>query len=102
MRLTTALLIPMLVSAAPAQVSPDEAYQKLQERQNQRQASRAEKITISRGDFDDLQSELKRLRAENESLRKQLATATGPTRWNPECPTPKYRAMGALKRANGL
>jgi len=56
-----------------AQVSTDEAYQRLQEKQKQRDAERAQQVTVTRGQLDDMMAEIAKLKAENASLRQQLA-----------------------------
>lgn len=77
-----------------AQLSPEEAQQRLEERQKQRQAEREKTITIQQGQLDDLQAELARLRAENVMLKQQLARATPP----PPAPAPAAAAPPASKK----
>ena len=55
------------------QISVDQAKQKLQEKQTQREAERSRPVTITQGELDDMKSEIVKLAAEVQELRRQAA-----------------------------
>lgn len=81
MRSSTRVLVYMVVgvslvgAAARAQVDPDEAYQRLQQKQKEKETKRAEPVTITRGELEDMQSQISRLEGEVMVLKDQLAAA---------------------------
>ena len=70
--ITTAALSLMTATLVLAQQDPSIAQAMLEQKQKERDAARAEKITITLGELDDLRQENKRLRGEVEMLKQKL------------------------------
>ena len=79
------------------QVSTEEANQKLQEKQKQREAERGASITITRGELDDPKAQIARLQAENATSRQQLAQGSAAVKRAP-APDPKAAPQPARKK----
>jgi len=78
MRAYAGIVVLLAIGAASmAQVTPEEATRRLEEKQKQRQADRSKKVTISQGELDDLRAQIAQLIAEIQSLRQQLAGGDG-------------------------
>jgi hypothetical protein len=90
------LLIALACSGAPIfaqEVSPstqpipaDQAMQRLRERQAQRESARSQKVTITRGELDDLKTEIAALKAELTAIKAAAAQAP-PANGDPQ---PRY------------
>jgi hypothetical protein len=73
MRIVAIALVVLFAGvSAMGQVSPDEAKQKLEEKQKQRQAEREQIVQVTAGELADLRMEIKRLEGEVKSLNAQL------------------------------
>jgi hypothetical protein len=69
--LTAALLIG--AGTGFGQVSVDQANQKLQEKQKDRELSRSRPVTVTQGELDDMKAEIAKLNAQLQELRRQAA-----------------------------
>jgi len=67
------------VGGAPSlgQISVDQANEKLQEKQKARELSRARPVTVTQGELDDMKSEITKLNAEVQELRRLAAPVAG-------------------------
>jgi hypothetical protein len=75
MRLLSITSLFIIAAAAGGQAPFVDAQQRLQERQQQRQAAATQPAPITQADLEKLRAELLRLRAENASVRNELAKA---------------------------
>jgi hypothetical protein len=94
----------LLAAMASAQVapttqplSPEEATRRLEERQAQREASRNQKVTITRGELEDLRAQIASLKAEIATLKgdanAQQPAAADPPKFTLEITTGTTRAQ---------
>ena len=74
---TLFLTAALLIGGAPSfgQISVDQANQKLQEKQKERELSRSRPVTVTQGELDDMKAEIAKLNAEVQELRRQAAPA---------------------------
>lgn len=59
-----------------AQSPTTQATEKLREREKQRQAERAKIVQVTAGELEDLQTQIRQLRAQNDSLSKKISALT--------------------------
>src|SRR5262245_19211571 len=71
-RVSAVFVVLFAALSSYAQVSPQDAQAKLEEKQKQRQAEREQMVQISAGELADLKAEIKRLEGDVKSLRAQL------------------------------
>jgi hypothetical protein len=67
-----ALALTLLVSVVHAQMSPDEAMKRLEERQTERAASATQPSGLTVGQVDDLRREIEQLKSENAGLKAKI------------------------------
>lgn len=61
----------LLMGTAFGQISVDQANQKLQEKQQERELSRSRPVTITQGELDDMKAEIAMLNAQLRESRRQ-------------------------------
>jgi hypothetical protein len=69
------LVLGVIVTTSYAQLSPEEAAQRLKEREAAQAAERAKLVTISQGELDDLKAQIESLEAQLAQLRAAASAA---------------------------